>query len=29
MDLKIGSVFKDIPTAKVAIKAYLADTAES
>jgi hypothetical protein len=28
MDLKVGSVFEDIPAAKAAIKAYLADAAE-
>ena len=29
MDLKVGSVFDDIPSAKAAIKAYLADATES
>jgi hypothetical protein len=29
MDLKVGSVFEDIPAAKTAIKAYLADAAKS
>jgi hypothetical protein len=29
MDLKIGSAFDDIPSAKLAIKAYLTDAAES
>jgi hypothetical protein len=29
IDLKVGSVFEDIPAAKAAIKAYLADAAKS